>query len=283
MNFQRGLFTMLVGGVFALVIGGGMWAQSPPQMGSHGPAVSRQEIGPGGPPPEEMLGFVGFEMGLGEKEVVKGAPYSAQTSVETTQVLCDGTHIDRKSSGAVFRDSEGRTRHEQTLPAIGHFASSGNPLQTIFINDPVAGVHYVLEPDKKIARKMTLMAKGEFIKELPRHEYSAESQNEITTESLGTQTMEGVAVEGTRITRTIPIGQIGNDRPIQIVSERWYSPGLQTYVMTKRDDPRMGTTIVQLKNISRGEPASPLFGVPADYTVREASHMGMHRMHRMEE
>jgi hypothetical protein len=86
-------------------------------------------------------------------------------------------------------------------------------------------------------------------------------------ESLGTQMIEGVQAEGTRTTLTIPAGAIGNDLPIQIVSERWYSPELQTVVMTKHSDPRMGDTVYRLTNINRNEPAPSLFQAPPDYTV----------------
>ena len=40
----------------------------------------------------------------------------------------------------------------------------------------------------------------------------ADAQAQVTTESLGSQTMEGVFVTGVRTTRTIPAGQIGNER-----------------------------------------------------------------------
>jgi len=90
------------------------------------------------------------------------------------------------------------------------------------------------------------------------------------TESLGTQVIEGVKAEGTRITSTIPAGSIGNDQPIQTVTERWYSPELQMVVMSKRSDPRVGETTFRLSNINRAEPAATLFQVPADYTVEQA-------------
>ena len=67
------------------------------------------------------------------------------------------------------------------------------------------------------------------------------------TESLGSQVIDGVRADGTRTTITIPANAIGNDLPIEIVSERWYSPELQTVVMTKRNDPRMGETTGFLK------------------------------------
>jgi hypothetical protein len=91
------------------------------------------------------------------------------------------------------------------------------------------------------------------------------------SESLGSQVIEGVRADGTRSTMIIPAGSIGNDLPIQIVSERWYSPELQTVVMTKRSDPRMGDTTYRLSNISRSEPPRSLFEVPADYTVTDDS------------
>jgi len=88
-------------------------------------------------------------------------------------------------------------------------------------------------------------------------------------ESLGNQTIEGVQAEGTRFTTTIPAGEIGNEQPIEIVSESWFSPELQTVVMTRHSDPRTGETTYRLTNINRSEPARSLFEVPSDYTIQE--------------
>jgi hypothetical protein len=93
---------------------------------------------------------------------------------------------------------------------------------------------------------------------------------EVNQESLGTQTIEGVAAEGTRVTFTIPAGKIGNERPLITVSERWYSAELQTVVLSKISDPRMGETTYRLTNIVRSEPDPALFQVPADYKVEES-------------
>jgi hypothetical protein len=205
-------------------------------------------------------------------EVVKASPFSAQTSVETTQTLPDGNVISRKVTGAVYRDSQGRTRHEESLPAIGSFAASGNAPHAAFINDPVAGVHYVLEEDHKVARKFTPVDKANVMHDHPRDKPQSDLQE--TTESLGTQTINGVAAQGTRVTRTIPAGKIGNEKPIQIVTEKWVSPELQTTVMVKHSDPRNGTMVFQLQNISRAEPAATLFQVPSDYAVKEGGPRG---------
>ena len=94
------------------------------------------------------------------------------------------------------------------------------------------------------------------------------------SESLGTQTIEGVLAEGTRSTITIAAGQIGNERPIEIVSERWFSPELKTLVLSKQSDPRFGETTYRLSNIVLGNPEASLFEVPADFQIVEPGGAG---------
>ena len=232
-------------------------------------------------------------------KLVKGAPYSAQAVTEMTQILSDGNRIVNTSSAAVYRDGEGRTRREQTFKAIGNFSIDGEPIQSISINDPVAGVAYILEPHSRMARKIQGLridaAQGEgFRVRSTGGEGEAFTFNTATSgpmtikrgtaeakmieekertgfrkEDLGTQTVEGVNAVGTKTTITIPAGQIGNERAIEIVDERWYSPELQTVVMTRHSDPRSGETVYRLTNINRTEPDHSLFEVPADYTVKE--------------
>jgi len=97
---------------------------------------------------------------------------------------------------------------------------------------------------------------------------SGDSKN-VKTEALGTQSFDGILAEGTRTTTTIPAGTIGNDRPIEIVNERWYSPDLQVTVMTKRTDPRTGEEVTRLNNIRRGEQDPTLFQTPQIKTPHE--------------
>ncbi|HEV2491674.1 MAG TPA: hypothetical protein VG204_01225 [Terriglobia bacterium] len=275
------------------------------------------------PPPLAAAGgktffFSSIEERSSDK-VVKGAPYSAQATTETTQTLADGNQIHHQTSTNVYRDGQGRTRREETLGDLGPWsASQSSPRQMIFINDPVADVGYILNPQDHTASKMTPRAgAGQMVvrkriatgRELPPPLPPPDAGADVmylqapppgdapdvavndgtgavtirtrvvregvktgepgTTEQLGTQTMEGVQVTGTRTTYTIPAGQIGNDQPIQTVTERWYSPALQTVVMSKRSDPRVGVTTYRLTNISLAEPSPDLFQVPADYTVKD--------------
>jgi hypothetical protein len=92
---------------------------------------------------------------------------------------------------------------------------------------------------------------------------------EQTVEKLPAREVEGVTAEGTRTTRTIPAGAIGNERPIVMVTEEWRSNELQVLVLTTTLDPRTGESTYKLVNISRGEPGAGFFEVPAGYAVRE--------------
>lgn len=102
-------------------------------------------------------------------------------------------------------------------------------------------------------------------------------------EALGKQMIEGVLCEGKRTTITIPANSIGNDLPINIVTEEWFSPELQVQVMTRHSDPRMGETVYRLTGIVRGEQPKDLFELPSDYTVRDLSKPVMTRKMKEEQ
>ena len=221
----------------------------------------------------ELLGFEGMHPG----KVVKGAPFSATATSETTQTLPDGTVIHRATTSMLYRDGQGRSRREVTFSGFGPLAAAGKAHTVVMINDPVAGAHYMLSAEERIAHKMNMRAhkggtSGEDAadgKHMHQHMAQGEAAGEITKEPLGTQSINGVNVEGTRVTHTIPAGRIGNDRAIHVVYERWYSGDLQMVVKSTRSDPRFGTTTYTMTNVQRTEPAAALFTVPPDYTVKE--------------
>lgn len=215
------------------------------------------EPSPGAP----QFDLMSLEMRF-DHRLVKGAPYSATAITETVQVLADGTRITNQSTATVARDGEGRTRREQTLKLSGPFAAGGDLPRLVFINDVVAGVQFVLDARSQTARKHFSSAR-------PASGPQPFKPTSGKTEALGKQTIEGIEAEGTRSTVTIPTGQIGNDRPLEIVSERWESPELQIVVLSKHKDPRLGETTYRMTGISRGEPAKSLFEVPNGYTTVE--------------
>lgn len=88
------------------------------------------------------------------------------------------------------------------------------------------------------------------------------------TTALGSKDFDRVRADGSRTTWTIPAGKIGNEKPIDVVSERWYSPELLLVVSSRYFDPRRGETTYRLTSLKRGEPNASLFQVPADYERR---------------
>jgi len=217
---------------------------------------------------------------------VKGAPYSATEVAANAQTLSDGTNIERKTETRAYRDSEGRIRRE-----------TGDQVN---IWDPVGGVSYFLDSKTQTAQQMkvgsyvgagggvggvgfayatggTLTADSALPLPPPQSAFVFQGQPNMMfitkeklagkSEPLGSQTIEGVNATGTRMTSTIEAGAIGNDRPIQIVSESWYSAELQTMVKSTHSDPRMGQETFELMNVSRTEPNAYLFQVPAGYQI----------------
>jgi hypothetical protein len=237
------------------------------------------------------LGKMGLRVPV-EARTVKDAPYSAEVVTEDTQTLADGNRIVQRSAVRVFRDSQGRTRREEDRP-------SGGPI--VSITDPVAGTSFSLDTDNRRAVRMPSMIAvnvagavqklwmpheaSKVVTTVPRgaaaaavfagrggfavtHLEASRGNEQIKIETLPARDFEGVRAEGVRRTTTIPAGEIGNDWPIEVVSEEWFSPELQVLVSTERRDPRLGTSTYRLQNIIRAEPAPYLFEVPSDYTVQ---------------
>ncbi len=223
------------------------------------------------PPQPPVLGYL------------PGRPYSAEEISQQTQILPDGTRIIRSSySGYFYRDSAGRTRTEQRLPQSPILKQAETPIvPEIF--DPVAGCIYYLDVANRVAHRVELQQP---IKTLtppqglvfpmagpammfPGSGKSPGPAPERTSESLGTQMIEGIQVRGTRTTTVYPVGTMGNDRPLSATSEIWTSLDLNAVVSSKISDPRQGERIQTLSNISREEPDAELFQVPEGYRVIE--------------
>ena len=134
-------------------------------------------------------------------------------------------------------------------------------VQYQIIHDGVPPAEAMAKVKAEIAATASMAAAGGML----RTRISSPGQSE----SLGTQNLEGVTADGTRVTSTLEAGAVGNDRPIQMVNERWYSKDLQMTVMTKHSDPRTGEEIFRVTNINRGEPGADLFQVPPSYTLNE--------------
>lgn len=204
---------------------------------------------------------------------VVGKPFSGTELRRSTQILSDGTHIDRTETSQFFRDAQGRMR-----------AQSG---KRVLIYDPVVRESYDLFPATKIYQV------GAIPEKVNTFSMAVIGENALTgtstdsvgstnprpskadarsvTEDLPPQMIGGVMAKGIRVTITIPAGTIGNDRDVKVINERWYSDELQVLLKSTNSDPRFGVTSYELTNIVMGLPDPSLFQVPADYTAHSGS------------
>lgn len=248
-----------------------------------------------------MPGQMLFVEALDSGRTVEGAPYSAEAITEMTQMLADGNRISERSSVRVTRDGRGRERREHEGLLVGALAAQPRTA-LVTIMDPVAGTSLTLDEQRRVATRLRLRgvhvatssARQAVVgtaasggnragQGVTTFQWSAAAVAPATLMALPTaaaggparvevleaQVIEGVKAEGVRNTVIIPAGAIGNELPITTVYERWYSPDLQTVVMSRRSDPRFGETVFRLVNIVRVEPPSDLFTVPTDYRIEE--------------
>jgi hypothetical protein len=169
----------------------------------------------------------------------------------------------------IYRDSAGRTREDVSIPR------DPTATQVVNIEDPIAGIHYFLDTERKIARRLvyprptapvatpTMAASGlpgGLVESFPKFR-----DVRTTTEFLGTQLIEGLATDGQRITSVSPTSMPGCDENVAL-SESWYSPELRMTLLQKRSN-CMGDGTTRLEHINRAEPDPLLFQVPPDYTI----------------
>lgn len=243
-------------------------------------------------------------------EAVTGKPYCADSITETIQTLADGNRIVNTNTSRICRDSEGRTRQEQTLSRLGSWSAGEQPVAMITIDDPVEKVSWFLDPGTRTARQLRpyrfdVVMQGTEVSEegaagnqvvvrrlSPSTEATAspagvqpavpmiamgpiaqsfqigvEPSMDLRTEDLGEQVLQGVRARGTRQIQTIAAGAIGNEWPIEIVTETWYSEEIEALISRRTSDPRFGETVYRLVNVVRDEPPAELFQVPQDYEV----------------
>jgi hypothetical protein len=248
----------------------------PPSLAQQ--TIQSPNVSPGSALPEQNTGLQRIPL------VVRDQPYSATTETELSRTLSDGTHINRKMAETkMYRDSAGRTRTERYMPAwVANASSNGNPPVpiSVFIRDPVAGVSYMLNPRDHTARQGrvfipkddgTNQTGGTVVQVGPRTPPSRPDRPrpKVKVQDLGTQVMDGLDVVGQKITTTVPVNFEGNDQPFDIVTERWFSPELETYILIKRFDPLSGENTMKTTILNRTEQDITLFQVPPDYTITQ--------------
>lgn len=204
------------------------------------------------------------------RAVVTGAPFSATETLTEQEALANGNSISNKWQSNIYRDSQGRTRTEETVTPPATSGKSAYTIVTIF--DPVAGYRYVLDSSTMTARQSPVPTSSGTT--TPPTRPARPARPNVTTTDLGQSTINGELSKGTQVTETIPAGAIGNAQAIQVVRINWVSTELNVPVEIKTVDPRSGSRDMELTNIVHSEPSASLFVVPAGYTVKQGGGRG---------
>jgi hypothetical protein len=202
---------------------------------------------------------------------VIGRPLSGTETRRATQTLGDGTTVERADVSHFYRDGSSRTREESPV--------------RVEIFDPVGHFEYDLNRTKKTYVRIPLSNNATFsvavfggtsstsVNSSDGNPHAVVKSNPSgITEDLGQQMVNGVLAKGSRVTETIPVGALGNNREIRIVNERWYSDDLQILVKSINNDPRFGVNMYELTNIDRSTPDPSLFVPPSDFTETDYNH-----------
>ncbi len=233
---KRSRFVLLAGSLILMT--GPTFAQAPPE---------RQRPPDGGT--REVLVSIHIPS-------IPNAPFSAIVSTESVRMLADGGRITLVNHRAIARDGAGRIFQERRLlvPPDGEHESVITQTE---ISDPVAHELYICKPDEHVCQLESFSPP--VFAGTPSAINLTERKNR---EELGKQFIGGLETAGTRETTVLEAGAIGNDSPLQITREYWYSPQLGINLTSKLQDPRIGMQNFEVSDVTLGEPDAKLFKVP---------------------
>jgi len=190
------------------------------------------------------------------------APFSASVSTEWTKYLSNGATQTVKNQRRIARDGFGRVFQERRT-----LAGDGSPMQSRLtvteLGDPVSHTRASCDPYRHVCELRPYNVPPSSVVGAS----GSSPDGLVTRESLGTQSMGGVDVVGTREVLTLNAAAIGTDRPIVVAKEFWYSAELGMNVFTKREDPRSGVEVFTVTDINRSEPDPSLFTLPEGVRV----------------
>lgn len=195
---------------------------------------------------------------------VSGAPFTLTLSTEWVRTLSDGSTITRVNHRLIARDSAGRVFQERRWLSPPS-EPDGDHVTNVEWTDPVKGEQYN-------CLMATLVCQLTHYSPLPGEVPAVAGPTRdgkafVAVESLGTQMIAGMETQGTRETTTINAGAIGNDKPIVITKEFWFSPQLKLNLMVKREDPRSGSQTFTATNLVTGDPQPMLFEIPKGFQL----------------
>ncbi len=199
------------------------------------------------------------------------APFFATLATEAVKFAADGGSMTFVNERHIARNAEGRIYEERWLlvPKGGKIKSMMNWIQ---VADPKQRTLYNCSPQRHICDLLVYN---------PESDLSAASLRKGTTrtlengegsdvwEDLGTRNILGIETEGVRETWVTNVGVLGNDQPLNSMSEYWHSQQLGINLLSIRSSPYFGKQTFTITEISTGDPDANLFTLPAGYTVND--------------
>ena len=195
------------------------------------------------------------------------APFTATVSTTGVRKLDGGGTFTVQNRRTIARDNVGRIFEERRW-----LYPAGNPNENLLrqteISDPTAHTIYYCQPNERRCEIYAYYRRATPAPLVPAGPIE-EGKAFLTREILGNDSVNGVEAVGTRETTTYNAGAFGNDQPVSLVKEFWYSPQLGVNVIEKRQDPSYGTQNFVVSDISLGEPDAKLFETPANFQVMD--------------
>lgn len=224
--------------------------------------------------------------GLLNDRLVKNQPLAAVFESETIGLQPNGASLTSRVVTKIYRDSDGRTRREQTVLPSGAAASSANATISITIEDPIARFTYLINQTNRTALRYKLPlnhSQGNGFNDLiPRTVELLRNDDPQTglvrnyrleqprVEPLGRQEISGVDAEGRRVRFKIPAGAIGNTTEIEATHETWIARDLKMLVKSNTKNSIIGEHKFRLIELVRAEQPASLFEIPSNYTIQES-------------
>jgi len=197
---------------------------------------------------------------------VTGKPFSGSDSVDWTRNLEDGTVVATHLDAKLARDSQGRIYRERVsfVPAN---SGQQSKRREIILSDPIAHTQTTCTVAARHCEVTDYHAPTSFTPR-PAGPFD-DGKRYLARESLGSDVIDGLNVVGTRETTSISAGVVGNSQPLVSAREFWYSPDLQVNLSVTRKDPREGTQVIHVVDLSRSEPDPAMFQVPVGFVVQD--------------
>jgi hypothetical protein len=195
-----------------------------------------------------------------------GKPFSGRDHIEWTRTLEDGSVVTTHLNAFLARDSQGRIyrEHVNFVPGNSNLPSRRREFDLL---DPVTHTRTVCMTATRHCTITNYYASTSFTP-TPAGPL-AKGTRYLSRESLGTSTVDDLNVIGTRETLTINAGVVGNTQPLVATKEFWFSPDLQVNISVTRKDPREGTQVIHVEDLSRSEPDPAIFQIPHGFVVQD--------------